>query len=358
MINSNFFKIYILPGITFQSIVISGGYCTGQEMIQYFLDLGPINGLYGLIAATVTWSIVCAACFMFATLHQAYDYKKFFKCLLGRGWVIFEIAYLYLVLIALSVIAASVGSLLEDLLGIPYIIGLILPFIYILFMVYKSSESIEKMFSFLSIGLYAVFMTFLYYCYQKSNNQFSFEGTMMPSGIGWIKNGIAYASYNAGCIPAVLFTLRHLKTKRQALVSGLLAGPLASIPGVMLLLALSTQYPSVLDAAVPSVYMLNYVGKPLLTIIFSVVLIATLVETGVGVVYAFKDRIQLKQYKKTPVIILLIIAFCLAQLGLVNLIAKGYGLLTWLMIIVFMMPLLTMGIVKTIRFKVTPVSLP
>ncbi|MFO1257076.1 MAG: hypothetical protein U1E78_01430 [Gammaproteobacteria bacterium] len=350
MFNSNFFKIYILPGMTFQSIVISGGYCTGQEMNQYFLALGPTNGLYGLIVTTVMWSIVCAASFVFAILHRAYDYKKFFKSLLGRAWVIFEIAYLYLVLIVLSVIAASVGSLLQDLLGIPYIIGLILPFIYILFMVYKSSESIEKMFSFLSIGLYAVFIAFLYCCYQKSNNLL-FEGVTLPSGIAWVKNGIAYASYNVGALPAVLFTLRHLKTRRQALISGLLAGPLASMPGVMLLLALSTQYPSVLDATVPSVYLLNHVGVSLLTIAFSVVLISTLVETGVGVVYAFKDRIHLKKYKKMPVIILLIVAFCLGQLGLVNLIAEGYRLLTWFMIAVFIVPLLTVGITKTIYFK-------
>src|SRR5436190_14573243 len=108
MFNSNFFKTYILPGITFQSIVISGGYCTWQEIVQYFLSLGPVNGFYSLLVTMALWSIICALCFVLAKAYNAYDYKTFFKVLLGRGWILFEISYLYLVVIVLSVISASV----------------------------------------------------------------------------------------------------------------------------------------------------------------------------------------------------------------------------------------------------------
>lgn len=344
--NSNFFKIYILPGITFQSIVISGGYCTGQEIVQYFLSLGPVNGFYGLLITTALWSVICALCFLLAKAYDAYDYKTFFKVLLGRGWILFELSYLYLVVIALSVISASVGSMLQDLLGIPYVIGLLLPFVYIGVMLCKGSKSIEKMFSWLSILLYTVFITFLICCYQKTEIKSLAQTLVLPTGLGWVTNGIKYASYNVGCIIPILFTLRYIKSTKQAIVSGILAGPIASIPGILLFMALVTEYPNILNTTVPSTYLLDKLAIPLLTLAFSMVLIATLVETGVGLVHAFKERITLTKNKIIPVIALLSVAMVLSQFGLVNLIVRGYGLLTWFMIAVFILPLLTIGLYK------------
>jgi uncharacterized membrane protein YkvI len=354
--NTQFFRTYILPGITFQSIVISGGYCTGQEIVQYFLSLGPVNGFYGLLLTTVVWSIICALCFLLAKAYQAYDYKTFFKVLLGRWWFLFEICYLYLVLIALSVIAASVGSMLQDLMGIPYTLGLLFPFAYILIMVFKGSKSIEKMFSFWSLLLYVVFVAFLVCCYQQANVSFLPKTYHLPTGIDWFKNGIAYASYNLGCIPAILFTLSCFKTNRQAVISGILAGPLASIPGVLLFFALSTKYPDVLTTIVPSTYMLEQLAIPLLTFSFAIILIGTLVETGVGLVHAFNERIRLSlqpkigqkfNYWQLALILLLLLgSFGLSQYGLVNLIIQGYGLLTWFMLGVFIFPLLSIGLFK------------
>ena len=43
------FKAYVLPGIVFQSVIIAGGYGTGREMVEYFLNYGPVGGLLGMI---------------------------------------------------------------------------------------------------------------------------------------------------------------------------------------------------------------------------------------------------------------------------------------------------------------------
>ncbi len=41
----------------------------------------------------------------------AYDYKRFCRELLGPGWVVFEIAFLTLLLLILSVIGSAAGTL-------------------------------------------------------------------------------------------------------------------------------------------------------------------------------------------------------------------------------------------------------
>lgn len=238
--------------------------------------------------------------------------------------------------------------MLQDLLNIPYVIGLLFPFAYIVTMVFRGSKSITKMFSFWSFLLYAVFIVFVVCSYQKTETSNLLSMISLPEGKGWLSNGLAYASYNLGCIPALLFTLRCFKTNNQAIVSGLLAGPLASIPGVLLYIAM-LNYPQVLNETVPSTYMLGEMGIPLLTIVFSIVLIGTLIETGVGLVHAFHERITLNFSKKWNIILvisLLASSFMLSQFGLINLIAKGYGLLTWFMLGIFILPLLTHGLIK------------
>lgn len=352
----NFFRTYLLPGITFQSIVIAGGYGTGQEINQYFLSLGPSNGLFGLFTTMIVWSVICSLCFVLAKTFGAFDYKSFFKVLLGKGWFLFEICYLYLVVIVLSVVAASVASMLQDLWGLTYSLGLILPLLYIFFMVIKGNKFIEKMFTLWSFLLYAVFIIFFMRCFNQFDLTFLKKAALLPQGASWLKNGISYASYNLGCVPAILFSLRYLKDKKSALIAGLLVGPIACLPAILLYGALLTNYPGVLEATIPSTYVLQKLADPLLTLAFSIILMGTLIETGVGLVYAFNERITLTQsrflfenVKKTQralILVLLALAYGLSQFGLVNLIAQGYTLLSWVILGVFIIPLLTFGILR------------
>ena len=40
MLNSRFFRVYLLPGFVFQSIIIGGGYGTGRELVEWFMSQG------------------------------------------------------------------------------------------------------------------------------------------------------------------------------------------------------------------------------------------------------------------------------------------------------------------------------
>jgi len=354
MFNSDFFKIYILPGLTFQTIVIAGGYCTGQEIVQYFLTSGPVNGLYGLLMTACVWSVMSGLCFMLAKTYQAYDYKRFFKVLLGKGWFLFDIGYLYLILIVLSVVAASSASLLLTLLKVPYSMGLILTLSTILFLVLQGSKAIAKMFTFWSVLLYVVFAILMICCFQKSSI-FTIFSIKLPQGVVWFQKSISYASYNIGVIPAILFTARAFKSKKQAFISGILTGPFAILPAMMLYFALLTSYPQVLDTLVPSTYLLEKINIPFLTFSFAVVLLGTLIQTGIGLVQSIEHRLELSRNKRIMVILLFLGgAFGLSQYGLVSLIVQGYGTLTWCMVGLFMVPLSTYGIFKLVNHKIKP----
>ena len=80
---STLFQRIFLPGFLFQSVMIGGGYATGRELVEFFLSAGPMGGLLGLLVATSVFSVIAALSFEFARISKSYNYRHFFKQLLG-----------------------------------------------------------------------------------------------------------------------------------------------------------------------------------------------------------------------------------------------------------------------------------
>src|SRR5499425_2141426 len=97
------FQRFLLPGFAFKAVVIGGGYATGRELAEFFLPSGPWGGIAAMLLAMAIWSAVCVTTFLFARATGARDYLSFFRELLGRGWVVFEVCYLLFVVLILAV---------------------------------------------------------------------------------------------------------------------------------------------------------------------------------------------------------------------------------------------------------------
>ena len=145
---SSFFRKYLLPGFVFQSVIIGGGYGTGRELVEYFLKYGPVGGILGmLLITTVMWSIFLALTFEFSRIFRAFDYRTFFKALLGRGWIIFEILYAVYLLIVLAVLGAASGTMFADDFQLPYLVGVVVMLAAVGFLTFKGTRLIERFLS-------------------------------------------------------------------------------------------------------------------------------------------------------------------------------------------------------------------
>ena len=82
---SSRFQRFLLPGFAFKAVVIGGGYATGRELAEFFLPSGPWGGITAMLLATLIWSGVCVATFLFARATGARDYQSFVRALLGPG---------------------------------------------------------------------------------------------------------------------------------------------------------------------------------------------------------------------------------------------------------------------------------
>jgi uncharacterized membrane protein YkvI len=360
MFNTVFFKRYFLPGLVFQSIVIAGGYGTGRELVEFFLRYGPLGGLLAMfLVNTVIWSLVCAVSFELARRRRAYDYRNFCRQLLGPAWWTYEACYLVLMLIILAVVASAAGSILNETFGLPYVIGAIGMMGCVGFLVFKGSSTIEGFLSVWSLVLYTTYIVFCVWCFHRFGDAIYQNFALREVRPGWIIGGAQYAAYNIALIPAVLFAVRHVTTRKEALGAGILAGPIGIIPGFLFLLASVGQYPEILAKTVPANYLLEILGSRTFQIVFQIVLLGTLVETGTGLIHAFNERVagvfaEKKQnmpgyIRPTIAVVMLMVASVFAQVGLIDLIAKGYGTITWGFWLVYVIPVLTLGVWKITR---------
>lgn len=354
MLKSTFFRKYLLPGFVFQSVVIAGGYGTGRELVEFFLSFGPLGGLLAMAVSTLIWSAVCAASFEFARIFRSYDYRAFFTSLLGRGWFSYEICYVALLAIILAVIAAAAGAILQETFGLPYALGVLGIMAAVGFLVFRGSRTIERVLAFWSFVLYAVYILVFVRSFMSFGPQIGAAFAAGEAEPGWAIGGVRYAAYNLALIPAILFCLHDIERRREAVTAGLLAGVIGILPGFFFYVAMSSQYPAIVERPVPANFLLDALGSPALLFAYQIVLFGTLIETGTGLIHAVNERIagvyrdrgrQMPDYLRPVIALVLLVAgTALASFGLIGLIARGYGTLTWLFLLVYVIPILTWGL--------------
>lgn len=352
---SSAWQRYFLPAFTFMAVVIGGGYATGRELVEFFMPAGPVGGLLGMLVTAVVWSVIFALSLEFARVTQSFDYRSFFEQLLGRGWVLFEITFLALLLIILAVLGAASGEIAADILGAPSWTGTVVFLVFIALLAWLGTKAIEVFFSAWGMLLVVAYVGFMFVCVSAFGE--SIVANIVAAdgpGAGWFRGGVTYAGYNIMVMPALLFCARHQIRRREALVAGALAGPIAILPGAVFFVAMLAQYPQILNAAIPLQTLLHALDVPWLTVGMQVAIFGTLVQTGIGVLHGFNERllgaradsgaISIRQVRLITSVALALVAMLLAtRVGLIDLIAKGYGFLAWVIIAIYAMPLLTVG---------------
>lgn len=360
---------YLLPGLAFKAVVIGGGYATGRELVEFFMPAGPVGGIYGMILAMLVWSAVCALTFLFAFRLGATDYHSFFRGLLGRFDVAFEVIYFAFLILVLSVFGSAAGAIGAAVLGLPTIVGTLALVVAVLAVCAAGQGAAEAVFKYVSILLYSVYAIFLTLSLWSFGPQIA-DGFAKPVPTdGWVIGGLTYASYNVIGAVLILPVLRHLQSGRDAVVSGLLAGPLAMLPAIVFFVCLVAFYPVVLSEPLPSDYVLNALNNPVFHIIFQLMVFFALLECSVGFVQAFNARVDVfnEQRGRTtsrmmrwlvPGTILVGSVFIASTIGLVALIAGGYRLMAYAVLLVFILPLFTVGIARLLRPATAPITDP
>lgn len=346
---------YFLPAFTFMSVVIGGGYATGRELAEFFMPAGPRGGLLAMVATAAVWSLMFGLSLAVARATHSYDYRSFFQQLLGRGWVLFEIVYLLLLLLVLAVLSAASGALGVNMFAAPLWFGTVMFLMLVGLFIWLGGAAIERLFSFWGLAMIAAYILVLALCLihhgESIGNVF---GAGQPAASNWLAGGLMYAGYNIVVAPALLGCAKYHRSPAESFVAGALAGPIAILPGILFYIAMHASYPEIRDAAIPLTLLLEKLRSPWLAVAMQTIVFGTLVQTGVGVLNGLNDRLvgsasstADSKHRLLRLAIsagtLLIATVLAASIGLIDLIAKGYGYLAWVILLIYALPLLCIG---------------
>ena len=152
-----------------------------------------------------------------------------------------------------------------------------------------------------------------------------------------------------------------MTSRRAAVVAGLIAGPLAMLPALLFFTCMIAFYPGIAAETLPSDFLLQQLRVPLFHLAFQLMIFAALLESGTGAVHAINERIgtvwklrrghDLSHGSRAGIAVALPIGciFVADRFGLVALIGSGYRVLAYTILAVYVVPLITIGLVRLLR---------
>jgi len=353
---SSWFQRLVLPGLAFKAVVIGGGYATGRELAEFFLPSGPRGGLAGMVLAMIIWSVVCATTFRLARVWHSLDYRTFFDRLLGPLAILFELSYYPYIVLILSVFGAAAGALSSAMFGWPALSGTLCLVAGIALFATFGNSSVERLFKWVSILLYATYAVFLVLALFRFGSLIPSRFAAPTPSDGWVTGGVTYAAYNVIGAVVILPVMRHIRTDGEAVAAGLLAGPLAMLPAIIFFVCMCAFYPQIRSETLPSDFMLQQMRLPWFHWTFQLMIFAALLACGTGSVHAVNERIasarrrrgapDLSKLARLTVAGSMLVGsvFLADRFGLVTLIAHGYRILAYAMLALYVLPLMTYGL--------------
>jgi len=351
---------YFVPAAVFQGVIVGGGYGTGREVVEFVSRHGPGGGVIACAVIAAGFAAVLAVSFMLAVSYRVRDYRHFLKLLLGPAWVFYEALFIALLVIVLAVVGSAAGEALADGFGLPYApaVGVILG--AVLVCNYFGRRLVERALGTWTLLLMAGLAAFVVAVLSSPAHTVVVAAAPALPVLDAARSGLQFAVYNSALIPVLVYCVAHLERRRDALLAGIVAGFGGALPALLLHLCFMSHTPAVLAEPIPTWWLLEAIGAQAFLPLYFVLLAGTIVLTAVGVLQGVNERLDgwredrgaAPLSRRTHALVaasLVLVSLLLARVGIIDLVARGYGLLAWGFLAVFTVPLLTRGILLVHR---------
>lgn len=261
--------------------------------------------------------------------------------------------------LVLAVTGSAAGSILENAFGVPAAIGICIMLIAVVVLNYYGRQLVEKTLTLWGLSMSLVLVVYAVMAISVAGDSISEAFHNHEVSSGWWKSGVQFFLYNIFILPVLLYATDHIQTRRQAWGAGAIGGILGVFPGIIFHVTFMSGYPSIIDQELPTYWTLQQLNLPILLAVYVVMLFGTIVQTGVGILQGINERMDHWWEERTgrklnPKVhaslagAAVLISMLLANLGIVTLVAKGYGSLAWFSAAIYVLPVLTIGLYKLI----------
>lgn len=357
--NSKILSI-LIPGMVFQSLITGGGFATGREIVEYCLQFG-VKGFWVIAIMAVGFSLMFFFSAEIARTFKVFDYRSWSKIFLHSYWYLVDVLFVVMSTLVCAVVLSGASEIANNAIGIPAIYGLVFSTIFgsIVIAFGRDAVVLTKIFGAVVLfGGYALFAVF-----SITGGHVTVSEMAVPANdYMWLQKGIEYVSYNAVVLPACLYSFQYLETRKQVVLSAILTVLLVILPILFVSIAIVWSPSNVMQSPVPLHDAVASLNVGWLLVVYYFILIWTLFDTAVGLVYAIVERINSQVlergfsplsmvYRATITFSFLLASIFLSKIGIIDLIAKGYSSMAYGFMAVLLFPMFTIGIYKLFHHK-------
>ena len=360
MIDKNKMPIAIGVAFVWFTTQFGGGFASGNQLRQYFVNFGVWAFLTCVMAQAIgafyQWYAL-----KYAKKHNLYDYRSFNNHFYGKYAPIlsnlYELVYLVTICVAPAAAFATGVATMQTAFGINYWVGTVFTAIFIFIVAVYGTNVVRKVAATLSVlivaGLLVVYLPNIVVQWSDISRNVA-TSLASPAPVGkafW--TGIVYAAFQLGSIGLLIQHAKPFTGPEEAktsMVIGFFVNSGICLLAVLGLMAI-THIPEFAAEKIPLLLLVNRgVAPDLLRPIISILIFLGSVSTAVNMIAGMSNRICASLDKnfdpsdkpgRNVIIVTLvctIIAFLIAQLGLNQIVGIGYRYLGYLSIPVIMIP--------------------
>uniref|UniRef100_UPI0033407748 YkvI family membrane protein n=1 Tax=Castellaniella defragrans TaxID=75697 RepID=UPI0033407748 len=279
----------------FVGVIIGAGFASGQEILQFFASFGTI----GLAGAVVSGLLFVLLAMVFSVMGQrlmARSHKEVINAVLGRHiGLVFDVLITFFLFAVTVVMLAGAGSLLQQWLGFPEVWGSMLATVAVVLIVCLDVRNVVTLIG--AVTPFLMFMTVVVAGYVLVSPHADHEvleaaAAVQPRGAGqWLIAALLYVSYNlvAG-MPFLVIMGGQVKQRSTAFWGGILGGLLLGVLMLLIAVAMYLRMDTIGGMPMPMLSIATQIS-PWLGHLMSLVIFGMILNTAVGMLYAFVARI-------------------------------------------------------------------
>ena len=318
-------------GFAYVGIVVGAGFSTGQEVMQFFTPYG-LWSYIGVVLSGLILGFIGRQVAKIGTAFEATNHESTLQYIFGEKFSkIFDyILVFFLFGIAVTMIAGS-GSTFSESFGIPTWLGALIMTLVIygtlLLDFNKIVQALGIVTPFLIVMVVLIAIVYLF----KGTVPLNEVDQVVPkTSIVWgILKGLQYGGLAFAVGFSTIVAIGGDASKRHVSGAGAMFGGIVyTILLALINFALQTEYPNIKDAAIPTLNLANEINS-WLGLILTIIMLAVMYNTILGLCYSFAARFTEPYSKKYHIfiIIMMIAAYILSFVGFADLINSLYNIM-------------------------------